>query len=195
MNTLTMSLLNATWFAGYGLFQRLSSFTDTSLALQLVNSEAGINFAHECGIGIVIIFCSIAILGVIQRLISFITVPPPAQGPCPLQPCAPPHATPRPLAAELSPSLPSPRDCDPRTPPTTPPAHATKTILSDLESVILQKLSDVEYTTARGLIRTLKNDLPMLELKEVNSALYKMLNRNLVIMRKEGVKPIWRVAL
>jgi hypothetical protein len=148
-----MSLLNATWFAGYGLFQRISSFTDTSLALQLLNSEADTNIAYECGIGIVILFCSIAILGLIQRLISFTNGSP----------------------AEKK--------------------AVSVTILSDLESVILQKLSDLESTTARILTHTLKEELPMLELKKVNSALYKMLNRKLVIMRKEGVTPVWSLAI
>ena len=153
MNTLTMSLLNATWFAGYGLFQRISSLTDTSLALQLLNSEADTNIAYECGISIVILSCSIAILGLIQRLISFTNGPP----------------------AEKK--------------------AVSVTILSDLESVILQKLSDLESTTARILTHTLKEELPDLELKKVNSALYKMLNRKLVIMRKEGVTPVWSLAI
>ena len=153
MNTLTMSLLNATWFAGYNLFQQLSSFTDTRLALQLLNSEADINIAEEFGIGIIILFCSITILGLIRQLISFISRPPVQK------------------------------------------KAVSVTIVSDLECVLLEKLSDLESTSARKLMRTLQNELPMLELKEVNSALYKMLKRNLVIMRKEGTKPIWSLAL
>ena len=148
-----MSLLNATWFAGYNLFQQLSSFTDTRLALQLLNSEADINIAEEFGIGIIILFCSITILGLIRQLISFISRPPVQK------------------------------------------KAVSVTIVSDLECVLLEKLSDLESTSARKLMRTLQNELPMLELKEVNSALYKMLKRNLVIMRKEGTKPIWSLAL
>ena len=145
-----MSLLNATWFAGY---KQLCSFTDTRLALQLLNSEADINIAEEFGIGIIILFCSITILGLIRQLISFISRPPVQK------------------------------------------KAVSVTIVSDLECVHLEKLSDLESTSARKLMRTLQNELPMLELKEVNSALYKMLKRNLVIMRKEGTKPIWSLAL
>lgn len=150
MNTLTMSLLNATWFAGY---KQLSFFTDTSLALQLLNSEADINIAQEFGIGILIIICSIAILGLIQQLLSFISRPPVEK------------------------------------------KAVSVTIVSDFECILLEKLSYLESTSARKLMRTLQSELPTLELKQVNSVLYKMLNRNLVIMRKEGDKPIWSLAL
>lgn len=150
MNTLTMSLLTATWFAGY---KQLSFFTDTSLALQLLNSEADINIAQEFGIGILIIICSIAILGLIQQLLSFISRPPVEK------------------------------------------KAVSVTIVSDFECILLEKLSYLESTSARKLMRTLQSELPTLELKQVNSVLYKMLNRNLVIMRKEGDKPIWSLAL
>jgi hypothetical protein len=150
MNTLTMSLLNATWFAGY---KQLSFFTDTSLALQLLNSEADINIAQEFGIGILILICSIVILGLIQQLLSFISRPPVEK------------------------------------------KTVSVTIVSDFECILLEKLSYLESTSARKLMRTLQSELPTLELKQVNSVLYKMLNRNLVIMRKEGEKPIWSLAL
>ena len=145
-----MSLLNATWFAGY---KQLSFFTDTSLALQLLNSEADINIAQEFGIGILILICSIVILGLIQQLLSFISRPPVEK------------------------------------------KTVSVTIVSDFECILLEKLSYLESTSARKLMRTLQSELPTLELKQVNSVLYKMLNRNLVIMRKEGEKPIWSLAL
>ena len=145
-----MSLLNATWFAGY---KQLSFFTDTSLALQLLNSEADINIAQEFGIGILIIICSIVILALIQQLLSFISRPPVEK------------------------------------------KAVSVTIVSDFECILLEKLSYLESTSARKLMRTLQSELPTLELKQVNSVLYKMLTRNLVIMRKEGDKPIWSLAL
>ena len=148
-----MSLLNATWFAGYNLFQQIFSFTDTSLALQILDSEADINISQEFGIGILILFCSVAVISLIQQLVSFISSPPIQK------------------------------------------KTVSETLLSDLESVILQKLSDLDSTSARILMRTLKDEFPMLELKEVNSALYKMLTRKVVIMRKEGDKPMWSLAL
>ena len=66
--------------------------------------------------------------------------------------------------------------------------------VSDLEFILLEALSTLESVSARMLLRSLNTKLPNLTLTKVNSTLYKMLKDELVVMRKEGVKPIWSLA-
>ena len=155
LHTLTMSLLNATCFMGYNLFQQAPSFTRNSLALQFVDSDLEINPVQEISIGIAILFCAITLLHLIKPLALFLRRPP--------------------MLTDQKPRI-------------------TFAYVSDLEFILLEALSTLESVSARMLLRSLNTKLPNLTLTKVNSTLYKMLKDELVVMRKEGVKPIWSLA-